>query len=237
MALAPLPTGLDKRRMVRAMFDRIAPRYDALNRVMTAGLDQRWRRTALTQVGVGQGDVLIDVACGTGDFAQLARARGARVIGVDMAGEMLRGARRRGACEALVQADAAALPLPDACANVVTCGFALRNFESLAEPFAEMARVLVPGGRLALLEVDVPRSSLVRVGHAFYFERVVPWIGGLLSDRAAYAYLPRSVAYLPAEAELLGLIGRTGFTRVSRRSLGFGAVQLITAVRDEGASA
>jgi demethylmenaquinone methyltransferase/2-methoxy-6-polyprenyl-1,4-benzoquinol methylase len=232
VALTPLPTGVDKRRMVRAMFDRIAPRYDALNRVMTAGLDQRWRRAALSLLGVGPGDVVVDVACGTGDFAELARARGARAIGVDMAGEMLRGARRRGACSALVQADAAALPLPDACASVVTCGFALRNFESLAAPFAEMARVLVPGGRLALLEVDRPRRALVRAGHAFYFDHMVPWLGGLLSDRAAYAYLPRSVAYLPEEADLLALVANAGFTRVARRSYGLGAVQLVTAVRE-----
>jgi demethylmenaquinone methyltransferase/2-methoxy-6-polyprenyl-1,4-benzoquinol methylase len=236
VALEPLPSGLAKRQMVRAMFDRIAPRYDALNRVMTAGLDQRWRRAALALVGVGPGDLLIDVACGTGDFAELARARGARVIGVDMAGEMLRGARRRGACTSLVQADAAALPLPDGCATVVTCGFALRNFEALAGPLAEMARVLAPGGRLALLEVDRPRRAIVRAGHALYFDRVVPWIGGLLSDRSAYAYLPRSVAYLPAPTELLGLIERAGFARVVRRPLGLGAVQLITAVRcGEGA--
>lgn len=237
MALEPLPSGLAKREMVRAMFDRIAPRYDALNRVMTAGLDQRWRRAALTLVGVGPGDLLIDVACGTGDFAELAHARGARVIGVDMAREMLRGARRRGACTSLVQADAAALPLPDACASVVTCGFALRNFEALAGPLAEMARVLVPGGRLALLEVDRPRRAIVRAGHALYFDRVVPWLGGLLSDRSAYAYLPRSVAYLPAEAELLAQVERAGFARVVRRSLGLGAVQLITAVRSGEARA
>ncbi len=233
MALDPLPAGLAKRRMVRAMFDRIAPRYDALNRVMTAGLDQRWRGAALTLLGVGPGDLLVDVACGTGDFAQLARARGARVVGVDMAGGMLRGARRRGACTALVQADAAALPLPEGCASVVTCGFALRNFEALPKPLAEMARVLAPGGRLALLEVDRPRRAVVRAGHALYFDRIVPWIGGLLSDRAAYAYLPRSVAYLPPEADLLALVARAGFTRVARRSLGLGAVQLITGVRTE----
>ncbi len=231
MALGPLPAGAEKRQMVRAMFDRIAPRYDALNRVMTAGLDQRWRRTALTLIGVGPGDALIDVACGTGDFAELARARGARAVGVDMAGEMLRGARRRSACSALVQADATSLPFRSGCASVVTCGFALRNFESLAEPFAEMARVLAPGGRLALLEVDRPRGALVRAGHALYFDHVVPWIGGILSDREAYAYLPRSVAYLPEEAELLGLVEHAGFTRVVRRPLGFGAVQLITAER------
>jgi len=231
VALKALPSGAEKRALVRTMFDRIAPRYDRMNRLLTAGLDQRWRRLALATVAVGPGDRVLDLACGTGDLCALARARGARVLGVDFAREMLRGARRRGIEAALVQADGAALPFPDGSFHALTCGFALRNFAELPAIFAEAARVLAPGGRVALLEVDRPASPLVRAGHALYFERVVPLLGALLSDRAAYAWLPRSAAYLPPPAELRALLEKAGFEQVGRRALLLGAVQLLTAVR------
>jgi demethylmenaquinone methyltransferase/2-methoxy-6-polyprenyl-1,4-benzoquinol methylase len=233
--VAPLPSGASKRAQVRAMFDRIAPRYDALNRLLSAGLDRRWRRLALAAVAVGPGDTVLDLACGTGDLMELATARGARVLGVDMALGMLRVARRRGLAGGLAQGDAVALPLPDAWASVVCCGFALRNFVSLEPVLHEIARVLAPGGRLALLEIDRPESSWVRAGHELWFERMVPWLGGLLSDRAAYAYLPRSVAYLPQAPELRARLETAGFERVHRRPLLFGAAQLVTARRREPA--
>ncbi len=228
---AALPSGEAKGAAVRAMFDRIAPRYDALNRLLTAGLDQRWRRIALDVAGVGPGDRVLDLACGTGDLAEAAAARGARVVGADFAREMLRGARARSRALALVQADAAALPLRDGCVDALLCGFALRNFAELEPVLREMARVLAPGGRLALLEVDRPASRWLRAGHSLYFDRVVPALGGWLSDRAAYAYLPRSTSYLPEEAELLARVERAGFARVRKRRFALGAAQLISAVR------
>lgn len=234
MALEALPAPGRKRAAVRAMFDRIAPGYDRLNRLLTAGLDQRWRRAALDAVGVGPGDVLLDLACGTGDLAEMAAARGARVVAADFAGGMLRGAQRRGV-RGLVQADGAALPLPDACVTRVACGFALRNFVSLPEIFREMARVLAPGGRAALLEVDRPRSRPARAGHALYFHHIVPLVGGLLGDRPAYAYLPQSTVYLPEGPELAALLERAGFERVRRRSLLLGAAQIVTAERGDRA--
>jgi demethylmenaquinone methyltransferase/2-methoxy-6-polyprenyl-1,4-benzoquinol methylase len=226
-----LPRDEEKRSQVRAMFDRIAPRYDAMNRLLTAGLDQRWRRAALDAVGVGRGDRVLDLASGTGDLAELAAARGARVVGVDFAREMLCGARRRRIPALWIQGDAASLPLPDGCATVVTCGFALRNFASLPEVLGEMARVLESGGRLSLLEVDRPSLAVVRAGHSLYFDRVVPRVGGWLSDRAAYTYLPRSTVYLPAARELAALIEDAGFQKVQRRPLLLGSAQIITAVR------
>jgi len=229
--VAPLPVGAAKRAQVRAMFDRIAPRYDALNRLLTGGLDRRWRRAALAAVEVGPADTVLDLACGTGDLIELAAARGARVLGVDMALGMLRVARRRKVAGGLAQGDAAGLPLADSWASVLCCGFALRNFVSLEPVLREMARVLAPGGRLVLLEVDQPRRRWVRAGHELWFERMVPWLGGLLSDRAAYSYLPRSMAYLPAAPELRARLEEAGFERVQRRSLLFGAAQLLTAVR------
>jgi demethylmenaquinone methyltransferase/2-methoxy-6-polyprenyl-1,4-benzoquinol methylase len=230
-----LPAGAEKRAAVQAMFDRIAPRYDALNRLLTGGLDQRWRRRALGAVGVGPGDLVLDLACGTGDLAEAAAARGARVIGVDFSRGMLRGARHRGVAAALAQGDAAALPLPAGAADVAVCGFALRNFTALASVFAELVRVLAPGGRLALLDVDRPRARWLAAAHTLYFDRAVPRIGGWLSDRAAYAYLPRSTAYLPPERELLAMLVRAGFERVAKQRLLLGAAQLVTAVRAESA--
>jgi demethylmenaquinone methyltransferase/2-methoxy-6-polyprenyl-1,4-benzoquinol methylase len=213
------------------MFDRIAPRYDRMNRLMTGGLDQRWRRTTLEAIGVGAGDRLVDLACGTGDLSAISRARGATVLGVDFALEMLRGARGRRIDASFVQADGTSFPLRDGWATALTCGFALRNFVSLPEIFAEAARVLEPGGRMALLEVDRPANPLIAAGHSFYFDRVVPVLGGILSDKAAYTYLPKSTAYLPPADALLAQIADAGFEQVQKRGFLLGAVQLITAVR------
>ncbi len=231
MALGALPADGEKRTAVRLMFERIAPRYDVLNRLLTLGLDQRWRRAALAATGVGAGDLVVDVATGTGDLAGLATGRGARVIGVDYTRGMLRGAVRRGFDASFLQADAETIPLRDGIASVLTCGFSLRNFVSLPAVLREMARLLAPGGRLALLEVDVPQSRIVRVLHGFYFTRIVPRIGGLLSDRAAYAYLPRSVSYLPPRDALLQLVREAGFEDVRHRALLLGTAQLVTARR------
>ncbi len=229
----PLPTGAAKAAAVREMFDRIAPRYDALNRLFSLGLDQRWRRRALDLIEVGPSDRIIDLACGTGDLVELAETRGAQVVGVDFARQMLHGAQRRQTKARFVQCDGARLPFRTASATVVTCGFALRNFVSLPHVFVELARVLEPGGRVALIDVDRPRSSMLRIGHSLYFDRVVPWVGGVLSDRSAYRYLPRSTAYLPPAPELLRSIEAAGFSRSERSTLMGGAAQIITAVRAE----
>jgi demethylmenaquinone methyltransferase/2-methoxy-6-polyprenyl-1,4-benzoquinol methylase len=226
-----LPRDEEKRTQVREMFDRIAPRYDAMNRLMTARLDQRWRRLALDAVAAGRGDRVLDLACGTGDLAELAAARGARTIGVDFARQMLLGARRRRIPALWVQGDAAALPFPDASVTVVTCGFALRNFVSLPEVLAEMARVLEPAGRIALIEVDRPSNPVVRGAHSIYFDRVVPLLGAWLSDRAAYSYLPRSTVYLPPAPDLAALIEAAGFHTLRRRPMLLGSAQILTAIR------
>lgn len=228
-----LPAGAEKRAAVQEMFDRIAPRYDALNRLLTGGLDQRWRGLALDAARIGPGDRVLDLACGTGDLTEAAAARGARVVGVDFSRGMLRGARRRGIAAGLVQGDALALPLRAGSADAAVCGFALRNFTALVPVFAELARVLAPGGRLALLEVDRPRARWLAAAHSLYFDRIVPRIGAWLSDRAAYAYLPRSTGYLPPAPELLALLAEAGFAGVTRRRLLLGVAQLVTATREE----
>ena len=227
-----LPGSEEKAVYVRAMFDRIAPRYDALNRLFSFQLDQRWRRQTIRTVAVTAQDVVVDLACGTGDLSELAAQTGARVIGVDFAGNMLVGAQQRGIKALFVQADAGCVPLPDASATVVLSGFALRNFVSIPVVLAEIARILQPGGRMALLEVDTPANPILRWGHQFYFNRVVPFVGGLLSDKQAYAYLPKSVSYLPSPAEFRGIIEQVGFQRVVRQPLSGGIAQLIVAQRE-----
>ncbi len=231
MASDRLPSGENKRAVVQQMFDRIAPRYDLMNRLLSLGLDQRWRGKALDLAAVGKGDILLDLACGTGDLCELARARGARVLGVDFAGVMLSAASEREVDATLIQADGAALPLADGTITVVTSGFALRNFVALPQVFAELARVMAPGGRLALLDVDRPRWAIARLGHSLWFDKVVPFVGGLLSDRDAYRYLPESTAYLPEEKELLALLREAGFDDVAKQSMLLGAAQILTGVR------
>ncbi len=226
-----LPPDAEKATSVRVMFDLIAPHYDTLNRCLSLGLDQYWRRQTIRRVAVGAHDQVLDLACGTGDLGELAAATGARVIGVDFARTMLCGATLRRIRATFVQADANALPLPSAAVSVVLSGFALRNFVSIPRALQEAARVLKPGGRLALLEVDTPRHTLLKWGHGFYFQRIVPLLGGLISDRKAYRYLPHSVAYLPEEAELLQLVRAAAFEQVVKIRLSGGVAQLITAVR------
>ncbi len=231
MAPLILPQGDEKRIAVRNMFDRIAPRYDLLNRLVSLGLDQGWRRQALDRVAVGQGDLLLDLACGTGDLCELARARGATVIGLDFAREMLRGASARGIDAAFTNGDAGRLPIRDASIDVVTCGFALRNFVSLPEVFAEIARVLKPGGRMAVIEVDRPASAPVRIAHSLYFDRFVPALGGLLSDYEAYRYLPESTAYLPSPVEIFSMLDKVGMRQLEKRRLLLGAAQILTGAK------
>ena len=223
-----LPEGEAKVAAVRSMFDAIAPRYDLVNRIMTFRMDVGWRRRTVTALGLPAGARVVDLACGTGDLCRELAGRGLRPIGVDLSYGML-AAARTGA--PLAQADALRLPLPDGALDGATCGFALRNLASLPPFFAELARVVRPGGRIALLEVAEPPNRLLRFGHGLYFGRVVPLVGGLLSDPAAYRYLPRSVAYLPDPGTLLGQLADAGFVDVERRLLSTGIAQLITATR------
>jgi len=210
------------------MFDGIARRYDLLNRTLTFGMDVGWRRRTVRSLELPGGSLVLDLACGTGDLCRALRAAGLRAAGFDFSLGMLSAARTRAP---LVQADVLAMPVADAAADGVTCGFALRNVVDLDALFAEVARVLRPGGRLAVLEVAEPANPILRAGHAVYFRRVVPAVGGILSDRRAYRYLPRSVAYLPAPTELLAMLRRAGFPDVRRVALSGGIAQLLVGTR------
>ncbi|MEO8604528.1 MAG: ubiquinone/menaquinone biosynthesis methyltransferase [bacterium] len=227
-----LPAPHDKAAVVEAMFDRIAPHYDRMNRLLTWRLDARWRRRAVGRLGLAPGAVVLDVGCGTGDMALLARAAGARVVGLDVAAGMLRVAHTRGAADALLRADATCLPLRAGTLHAVMSAFALRNLTAIPPMLAEAARVLRPGGRLALLEVDEPRLALLRWGHGLYFRHAVPLLGALLADREAYRYLPQSTAYLPAPDALRAMLAAFGFVKLRKERLGGGAAQLLTAQRE-----
>ena len=223
-----LPEGEAKVQAVREMFDTIAPRYDLVNRIMTFRLDVRWRRTAVRRLALPAGSTVIDLAAGTGDLCIDLRRAGHHPLAFDLSYGML-AADRSGSPRA--QADILRLPLPDGSVDGATCGFALRNLLDLPTFFGELARVIRPGGRVALLDVGVPHHRLVRAGNDIYFGKVVPRIGALLSDGAAYRYLPKSVAYLPPRDELVEILRTAGFADAEHRQLSGGLTQLMVGTR------
>jgi len=224
----PLPQGEEKRRAVRGLFDTISPRYDLVNRVMTFGMDVGWRRRAVRELRLPGGALVLDLACGTGDFCRELTKRGYRAVGFDFSHGMLVNARTEAP---LVEADILRLPVRDGGAEGVTCGFALRNVVSLQAMFDELGRVVRPGGRVALLDASEPDNRVVRAGHGVYFNKAVPMIGGLLSDRRAYSYLPKSMAYLPPPAEMVEMLRDGGFPDARRLQLSGGITQLLLGTR------
>jgi len=226
-----LPAPHEKAAMVEAMFDRIAPHYDRMNGLLTLRLDRRWRRRAVARLALRRGELVLDLGCGTGDMAALARQAGARVVGVDVAARMLEVARRRDAADALLRADATRLPVRAAAVDAVMSAFALRNLSAIAPMLADAARVLRRGGRLVLLEVDEPSWAPLRWGHGLYFRHAVPLLGALLADRDAYRYLPQSTAYLPSAEALAAMLRAAGFSHLRKERLGGGAAQLLSAER------
>jgi demethylmenaquinone methyltransferase / 2-methoxy-6-polyprenyl-1,4-benzoquinol methylase len=221
------------------MFDAIAPRYDLLNRVLSAGLDQRWRAQAIRALGLQASDVLVDVCTGTADMALAASSLPSppRVIGFDFSREMLRLGLAKARREPpgrrpvlLVQADAIRLPLPDASADAAAVAFGIRNVQDTPAACRELARVLRPGGRLAILEFGLPRSAWFRRVYWWYAERVLPRVGRVVSrHHSAYAYLPESVTRFPPPEEFGRLLQENGFPHVLVSPLTFGVVHLYLA--------
>jgi len=209
---------------VRSMFDRISPVYDAMNRTMTMGLDQRWRRATVAAV-VQPGDRVLDACCGTGDLAVAALRAGATVTGLDFSERMLERARRKSAEIEWVQGDAEQLPFEDASFDAATVGFGVRNLADLERGLAELRRVLRPGGRVAILEITRP-SGLLAPFYRLWFDGFVPLLGKALPGGSAYTYLPASVRRFPGPAELAGLLRGAGFDDVRWRTFAGGIVAL-----------
>ena len=209
---------------VRSMFDRISPVYDAMNRTMTMGLDQRWRQATVNAV-VQPGDRVLDSCCGTGDLTIAAARAGGRVTGVDFAERMLERARLKAPELEWVQGDALALPFPDGSFDAATVGFGVRNLDDLERGLAELRRVLRAGGRVAILEITRP-SGLLAPFYRLWFDGLVPLLGKVLPGGSAYTYLPASVRRFPGPDELAGLLREAGFEDVRWRTFAGGIVAL-----------
>jgi demethylmenaquinone methyltransferase/2-methoxy-6-polyprenyl-1,4-benzoquinol methylase len=230
-----------KAQYVETMFDRIAPRYDLMNRLMTFGMDQRWRRYVVAQAAPPAGGCALDVATGTGDIAiALARRLGpdGRVIATDFSQEMMRPgpgkAAKAGVGERVrfMAADALDLPFADNSFDCVTTGFAMRNVTDIGHACAEMCRVTKPGGHVVCLEVAKPPIPPVRWLHARYFNRIVPLIGRIVTgQREAYTYLPESARNFPPPPALAAIMERAGLCDVRYRRLSFGAVAVHTGTK------
>lgn len=223
-----LPQGDVKAKVVQNMFDAIAPRYDMVNRIMTFRLDTRWRKIAVRKLALTKGARVLDLASGTGDLCVDLRKAGLIPLSFDMSFGMLAADHSKAP---RVQADILRLPIATQSVDGVTCGFALRNLVDLNVFFHEIARVTKSGGRIALLDVSTPTNPLIRWGNSVYFGKVVPRIGGLLSNRAAYNYLPKSVAYLPSPEQLVVMLQNSGFEHVRHEQLSGGLTQLMHATK------
>jgi demethylmenaquinone methyltransferase/2-methoxy-6-polyprenyl-1,4-benzoquinol methylase len=209
------------------MFDRIAPVYDVMNHVMTAGLDVRWRRLAAA-AAVRSGDRVLDAACGTGDLAIADLKAGAgKVTGLDFSAKMLERARTKHAAIEWVQGDMLALPFADETFDAATVGFGVRNVENLELGLRELRRVLRPGGRLAILEITQPRGAM-RPFYSLWFDRIVPVLGKVLPGGDAYTYLPASVKRFPTAERLAELLREAGFADVRFKLMGGSIVALHT---------
>lgn len=238
--ITPYGTDRPKGAQVEEMFDNIAPAYDFMNRAMTLGIDRSWRRKVVKAATDTSPRSILDVATGTGDLAiQLARAAGsASVTGIDLSEGMLAVGRRKVA-EAgldrrvtLIQGDCLALPFPDGAFDTVTVAFGVRNFEHLDRGYAEMARVLRPGGKLIVLELSVPTSPLVRPFYRLYTKGIIPLLGRLVSsDSRAYTYLPESIAAMPQGEKMLSLMREARLSSPSLRRLTLGVATIYTATK------
>jgi demethylmenaquinone methyltransferase / 2-methoxy-6-polyprenyl-1,4-benzoquinol methylase len=221
------------------MFARIAGRYDLLNHLLSGNVDKRWRRLVAQTLrpSLAEGARVLDVACGTGDLSlALARAGAAQVIGLDFCRPMLEIARRKAELDSraipFVEGDALRLPFEDEAFDVVTIAFGLRNLSGVAEGLRELLRVLKPGGRAAVLEFSMPVVPGFSALFGFYFARVLPLVGGMLSgSRVAYRYLPDSVSKFPDQKRLAELMRDAGFEEVEYRNLTGGIAALHTGTR------
>jgi len=226
----------DKAARVRRMFDAIAPTYERVNRLTSAGRDRVWRRRAVSLAAVRADDRVLDLACGTGDLAREFLSAGpARVVGADFAEQMLQfAAARPSAGLTWCRADAHRLPFADGSFSIVSCAFGVRNFQDLSRGLREMRRVLGRGGRAVIVEFGLPRGRMLRAAYQMYFEHVLPRVAGLISrDRTgAYEYLPRSVETFLDRAGMCAALREAGFAEVEAHSMTFGVAEIYIARKD-----
>lgn len=236
MTVTPYSPEGSKREQVEQMFDNISPKYDLLNRLFSLGIDQAWRRKVIRLVGREPVEHLLDVATGTADLAILATKNAGRVTGVDISEGMLEHGRvkvkDRGLDDrvTLQRADSVDMPFADDTFDAVTVAFGVRNFEQLEKGIAEMRRVLKPNGRMFILEFSKPQRTPFRQMFRFYFHRVMPFVGRLVSkDNAAYTYLPKSVDAFPEGKQFVELLTRTGLKEAKAEALTGGVATLYLA--------
>ena len=238
--IKPYDPSAPKTGQVERMFDSIAPAYDFMNRAMTLGIDNIWRTRAVRMVASRSPREILDVATGTGDLAiRLARAaKDCRVTGIDLSEGMLSIGRGKVAEAGLAdrisfqKADCLSLPFPDASFDAVTVAYGVRNFEHLDRGYAEMARVLRPGGMLCVIELSTPRGTLTRPLYDLYTLRVIPALGrAVSSDKSAYTYLPASIAAMPQGEEMLRLMTEAGLSEPRLRRMTFGVCTIYTSVK------
>lgn len=236
--IKPYDNTRSKTAQVEQMFNSIAPAYDFMNRAMTLGIDRLWRRKAVGMVAATGPVHILDVATGTGDLAVelCRRIPAASVTGVDLSEEMLRIGREKMEKEGLTsrvilrKADCLDLPFPDGTFDAVTVAYGVRNFEHLDQGYAEMARVLKPGGMLCVIELAVPTSKLVRPFYNMYTRHIIPAVGRMVSsDSRAYTYLPESIAAMPQGPRMLALMEGAGLTQAHLTPLTFGVCAIYTA--------
>lgn len=225
----------EKKKEVKRIFDTIAFRYDLLNHLLSFGIDRYWRRKALKLTGLNSSSILLDVACGTGDVAIEARRQGVtKIFGADFSFNMLELFKNKSGWihGSTVQLVAEKMPLKDEAVTNITVAFGVRNFYDIQEGFNSFYRVLKPGGKATIIEFGLPKNKLFKSLYKFYFKKILPVIGGIISgDKAAYTYLPESVEEFDLKINLPELLTNSGFKKIEQKFLTFGTVQVIIAAK------
>jgi len=224
---------MDKRKQVQRIFDSISYRYDFLNHLLSGGVDFYWRKKALKLSEVGKETILLDVACGTGDFAIAAKKMGVQnIVGADLSLNMLKLFNQKSDWSKgkLVEAVAEEIPFKDNSFTNITVAFGVRNFYDILEGFKSFHRILKRNGRATILEFRLPSNSIVKAFYLFYFKNILPFVGNLISkDEEAYTYLPESVDEFDAKVDLRELLLEAGFSKVVIKQATFGIVQIAIA--------
>ena len=224
---------MDKQKKVKRIFDSISYRYDFLNHLLSGGVDYYWRKKALKLSEVNESTKLLDVACGTGDFAIAAKKMGVRnIIGADLSLNMLKLFNQKALWSSgkLVETVAENIPFKDETFTNITVAFGVRNFYNILDGFKSFYRILQPKGKVTVLEFRIPSNSVIKAFYLFYFKKILPFVGNLISkDKEAYTYLPESVDEFDAKVNLKNLLTKAGFSKVDVKQATFGIVQIAIA--------